>query len=195
MTSSRLARDDFAADDDEGTSGVGIAILVGSSLVAAVLVLLAVLYAAGFEGWRNPPPAPPSASAGADAALTALGRSYLAIADPSNLKLNTEVDAFTTAERGDLAAARADLRAEVATASQFDRQLAAIKFPAATAAIARALIQANQARGRVIARQARARTLAQLRSFNTRHAAADAAVEVQVKRIREALHLPPASSS
>ena len=92
-------------------------------------------------------------------------------------------------------AARADLRAEVATATQFDRQLAAIKFPAAIGALARDLIRANQARGQVITRQARAKTLARMRALNAQHAAADAAVEVQVKRIRQALHLPAASNS
>jgi hypothetical protein len=92
-------------------------------------------------------------------------------------------------------AARADLRAEVATATQFDRQLAAITFPAAIGAVARDLIQANQARGQVITRQARAKTLARMQALNAQHAAADAAVEAQVKRIRQALNLPAASSS
>jgi len=47
----------------------------------------------------------------------------------------------------------------------------------------------------VITWQARAATLARMQALNARHAAADAAVEVQVKRIRQALHLPPASNS
>jgi len=83
----------------------------------------------------------------------------------------------------------------VTTAGLFDRQLAAIKFPAAIEAIARDVIQANQARGRVIARQARAKTLARMQALNAQHQAANAAVEAQVKRLRQALHLPPPSTS
>jgi hypothetical protein len=190
VTSSR-----YAKDDDEETSGVGIALLVAASLLAGVLVILALMYAANFDGWRNVPKAPPDAAAPADAQLAALGRSYLAIADPANQQLNSDVTAFTANERSNLAAARANLRAEVATATRFDRQLAAIRFPAATEAIARDVIQANQARGLVITRQARAKTLARMQAFNAQHQAADAAVEAQVKRLRQALHLPPPSTS
>jgi len=190
VTSSRYAR-----DDDEETSGVGIALLVAGSLLAGVLIILALMYAANFDGWRNIPKAPPDAASTADARLAALGRSYLAIANPANQQLNNEVNAFTASERNNLAAAQSSLKAEVTTAGAFDRKLAAIKFPAAIEAIARDVVRANQARGRVIARQARARTLAQLQSFDARHQAADAAVEAQVKRIRQALHLPPPSGS
>ena len=190
MTSSRYAR-----GGGEEPSGVGIALLVAASLLAAVLVTLALLYAVNFHGWRNAPKAPADSSVAADARLAALGRSYLAIADPANQQLDSDVNAYTASEHSNLAAARANLRAEVATASLFDGQLAAIKFPAAVEAIARDVIQANQARGQVITRQARARTLVRMRAFDGRHAAADAAVEAQVKRICQALHLPPPASS
>ena len=189
MTSSR-----YAGDDGEETSGVGFGLLVASGLLAGVLVILAVLYAANFHGWRNVPKAAADTPAAADAQLAALGRKYLAIANPADQRLNIDGRAYTTNENSNLAAARAGLRAEVTTAGQFDRQLAAIKFPAAVEAIARDVIAANQARVRVITRQARARTLARMRAFNAQDAAADAAVEAQVKRIRQALHLPPASS-
>jgi hypothetical protein len=199
VTSSRFRNSSDEADEayeaEEETSRTGIVLLVAGSLLAGVLVILAVLYAANFHGWRNVPKAPPDAAAATDAQLAALGRSYLAIANPANQQLNIDVNAYTTNQRSNLAAARADLRAEVATATQFDRQLAAIRFPAAAAAIARDLIAANQARGQVITRQARARTLARMQALNAQHAAADAAVEAQVKRIRQALHLPPAASS
>jgi hypothetical protein len=190
VTSSRYAR-----DDGEQTSGVGIALLVAASLLAGVLVILALMYAANFDGWRNVPKTPADAATSTDAQLAALGRSYLAIADPANQQLNNDVNAYTTNQRSNLTAARANLRAEVATATRFDRQLAAIKFPAAVEAIARDVIQANQARGRVITRQARAKTLARMQALNPQHQAANAVVEAQVKRIRQALHLPPASNS
>ena len=176
---------------EEKTPRAGIALLVVSSLLAGVLVILAIMYTVNFDGWRNIPEPPAAAT---DAQLVAAAHRYVAIANPANQQLDKEVTAFTASERDNLAAARADLKAEVATASLFDRQLAAIKFPAAAGAIARDVIQANQARGRVLARQARARTLAAMRALDARHAAADAAVEAQVKRIRVALHLPPASS-
>ena len=187
MTSSRYAR-----DDGEETSGVGIALLVAGSLLAGVLVILAVLYAANFHGWRNIPKAPPDP---AEAQLAAAAHRYLVIANPANQQLAKDVNAYTADVRSNLAAARADLRAEVATATRFDRQLAAIKFPAAAGVIARDLIRANQARGQVITRQARARTLARMQALNAQHAAADAAVEAQVKHIRQALHLPAPANS
>jgi len=196
VASSRFRNDFGEADEayeaEEETSKTGIVLLVAGSLVAGVLVLLALLYAGNFDGWRNIPKAPPDPAA---AQLAAAAHRYLAIANPADQQLNKDVNAYTTNVRSNLAAARANLRAEVATASLFDRKLAAIKFPAAVQAIARDVIQANQARVRVITRQARTRTLVRMQAFDAQHAAADAAVEVQVKRIRQALHLPAPSSS
>jgi hypothetical protein len=166
-------------------------VLIGTAaLVAAVLVVLTVVYALNLPG--QPPPASAGAAAGTPSALA---RRYLAIADPANHRLDVANNGFTASERGNLAAAKADLRAEVATETRFDQQLAAIPFPPAIAAIARAMIRANQARGALTARQARSASLARLRSFDQRHRAADAAVEVQVRLIRKALHLPPPSTS
>ena len=196
MASSRFRNDFGEADEayeaEQETSKTGIVLLVGGSLLAGVLVLLAFMYAVNFDGWRNIPKPPPDPAA---AQLATDAHRYLVIADPANQQLNTDVNAYTANQHSNLAAARADLRAEVATATRFDRQLAAIKFPAAAGAIARDLIQANQARGQVISRQARARTLARMQALNAQHAAADAAVEAQVKRLRQALHLPPPSTS
>jgi len=188
----RFAEADEAYDaDEEETSRTGIALLVAGSLLAGVLVFLALLYAANFDGWRNIPKAPPDPTA---AQLASDAQRYLVIADPANQQLNKDVNAYTADVRSNLAAARADLRAEVVTATRFDRQLAAIKFPAAAGVIARDLIRANQARGQVITRQARAKTLARMQALNAQHAAADAAAEAQVKRIRQALHLPATAS-
>jgi len=195
VTSSRYARTYEDEDEEEEKPGAGLALIIASSLLAGVLLILALMYAANFAGWRNIPPAPPDPAATASAQLAALGHRYLLIANPANQQLNNEVTAFTASERNNLIAARTNLRAEVATASRFNQQLAAIKFPAAIEAIARNVIRVNQARGRVIARQARARTLVRMRTFDARHAAADAAVEAQVKRLRQALHLPAPAAS
>jgi hypothetical protein len=162
---------------------------VTASLIAAVLVVLGVVYAAAPRRGGAAPPA------GADAKLTALAHRYLAIANPANHRLEVVNDGYNANERDNLAAATLDLRAEVATETLFDRQLAEIPFPPRIAAIARALIQANQQRGALTARQARSTSLAQLRSFDQRHRASDAAVEVEVRLIRRALHLPPPSTS
>jgi len=200
VASSRLSNRGGAYEDDEAygydepepANRVGIALLVAGSVLTGVLILLAILYAGNFHGWRNiPKPPPPSA---AEAQLAAAAHRYLVIANPANEKLGNEVTAFTASERSNLAAASAALKAEVATSTQFDRQLAAIKFPAAAAAIARDLITANQARGRILARQARAKTLTAMRALDARSAAAGAAAEAQVKRLRAALHLPATST-
>ena len=66
MTSSRYAR-----DDEEETSGVGIALRVAASLLAGILLILALMYAANFDGWRNVPQAPADAAAPTDAQLAA----------------------------------------------------------------------------------------------------------------------------
>ena len=134
-------------------------------------------------------PTPPSAS------IRRLAADYLAIARPANHRLDGEVDGFGDHRRDDLAEADADLRAEAATERHFDRQLSRIPFPAAIAAIARALIRANQSRIALTRREARSASLARLRSFASTHKAADAAVEVQARDIRKALSLPPPSTS
>lgn len=139
--------------------------------------------------------APSSAPSVSAAGLRALAAEYLAIARPANRQLDHEVDGFEDAQHDDVARATADLRAEVVTERRFDRQLAAIRFPPAIAATAAALIQANHARIRLTRQEARSASAAQLRAFKRRHAAADAAVEVQVKALRQALGLPPPATS
>jgi hypothetical protein len=138
------------------------------------------------------PSSVPSVSA---AGLRALAVQYLAIAKPANRQLDHDVDGFGDDQHDDVAGATADLRAEVTTERRFDRQLAAIGFPPAIAEIAAALIRANHARVHLTLAEARSTTAAELRTFKQRHAAADAAVEVQAKALRKALGLPPPSTS
>jgi hypothetical protein len=140
-------------------------------------------------------PSPPAGHTPQTASIRKLAASYMAIARPANHRLDVEVAAFGHHRRDNLAAAVADLRAEAATERHFDRQLARIRFPAAIAAIARALIAANRRRIALTLGQARSASLAQLRSFTGRHKAADAAVEVPVRAIRKALGLPRPSTS
>ncbi len=160
-----------------------------ASVIAAALVVLGVLalFAPRPKGSDSSPAAAP--------ALSPSAARYLAIAGTANHRLEIANDGYKKDERTKLAAARADLRSEVATETSFDEQLARIPFPLSVASIARALILANEQRGALTARQARSISLAQLRSFDARHAATDAAVEVQVRLIRKALHLPPPTTS
>jgi hypothetical protein len=145
-------------------------------------------------------PSPSSAPAGSAPAVSAAGRralaaQYLAIARPANRQLDHAVDGFGDAQHDDVARATADLRAEVTTERRFDRQLAGIAFPPAIAEIAASLIKANNARVRLTLAEARSGSAARLAAFRKRHAAADAAVEVQVRALRKALGLPPPSTN
>lgn len=190
MTSSRF-RDFDDIDDDRGISERVRRVRL-LTIGAVVLVLLIVAgYFFGRSLRKPPPPAAPPSSA----QLAAAARAYLAIATPSDKQLDVEEDAYADDERDNLAAAKAELRAQVATERLFDTELAAIKFPATVEATAQALIRANEARFRVTLRQARSTTLARLQALDSARKAGDAAVEVQAGLIRKELHLPPVPSS
>jgi hypothetical protein len=152
------------------TSCRGRVLIAASALAAVALVILGVVYLT-----RGP----------------SLASRYLAIANPANYRLDVEVDGYTDAQHDDLAEAKSDLRAEVATEHWFDTHLTAIIFLPHVAAIARTLIRINQQRAAMTALQAQSTSLAHVRAFNRQHAAADAAVETEVKAIRRALNLPP----
>jgi hypothetical protein len=57
------------------------------------------------------------------------------------------------------------------------------------------MVRANEARIALTERQARAGTLAGMRGLDSRHRAADAALEAQARLIRIYLRLPPPSTS
>lgn len=171
-----------------------------SALGSAAVICLA-LAAAGCGPPQHPAARPsdqpghrPGASSAAPS-IRALAADYLAIAKPANHRLDVEVSAYAKHASHDLAAAAAALRAQAATERQFDRQLAAIPFPPAIDATARALIGVNEIRVRLTEQQAAATSLPALLSFTGRHRAADAEVEAQVRVIRAELGLPPPESS
>lgn len=120
---------------------------------------------------------------------------YMAIALPANHRLDKEVASYNDHAHHDLAGAEAALRAEAATERWFDRRLLAIAFPPAVEATARALVRVNNLRIALTSNQARTRTIAELVAYGARHRAADAAVEVKVRIIREQLGLPPPENS
>ena len=167
--------------------------------MATVSCLMVLAAGCGSGQPASPSPRPTSPRQSSPAAPSSrtrtLAASYLAIAKPANHSLDTEVNGFTRNERSNLIAAEADLRAQAVTERWFDRRLLQLSFPAPIEAIVRALIRVNQSRAALADRQARSASVAQLRSFASRHKAADAAVEVQVRIIRADLGLPPPSTS
>jgi hypothetical protein len=163
-------------DDQRRKSSLGLILIVAGSVLSTILLILAWSYYKGTPA-------------------RLLAFSYTSIADPSDQALEAEVNSYTKNEHGNLAAARSALKREVATELAFNKQLAKIQFPASIAAISQALIQANQKRSQLIQQQAQSPTLARMRSLDSAHRAADAVVEVQVRAIRQALGLPPPSTS
>ncbi|HEX9354020.1 MAG TPA: hypothetical protein VF933_09425 [Streptosporangiaceae bacterium] len=169
-----------------------------ASTWAAVILLVLVPLVGGCSTAHQPgragPGRPPGSTAGRGG-LRALASAYLAIAEPANRRLDTEVDGFTDHEHHDLPAAEAALRGEAATERRFDRLLREIPLPPPLAATALALIRANERRAALTGAQARSSSVARLVSFDGRHRAADAAVEAQVRILRRDLGLPPPADS
>ena len=169
---------------------------------AGLVLAGAVLLAAGCTGTGQPAatapspasPAAPAAQAISPAQRKAAARSYLAIARPANRRLETDFDGLDD-HRGDLAAARADLRDAAATERQFDRRLLALKLPAAAETVARLLVTANEARARLTTAAAASTSLSQLHRYEPRLTAANQPVEEAVRVIRSQLGLPPPETS
>jgi hypothetical protein len=148
---------------------------------------------------------------------------YEGIVTPASKQLNADMATYRASERHNLVAAEAALSAEVTTEQALDNSLAAVAFtpqnratalalitnaassgnpvPSAavtftpqTTVIADALVQADQALAKLTARQARSSSLRQLRSFNKRAQVADAAVQAEMKLLRNALATPPTAN-
>lgn len=133
---------------------------------------------------RTTEPARPVSTAAAAAA-------YLAVATPANHRLDVDFDRLDGSDRGDLPAARADLRDIAATEHAFDRSLARLALPPAAAAAARTLISANEARADLTACAAEATSLPRLDGLRPRLTAANVPVERAVTSTRADLGLPP----
>jgi hypothetical protein len=191
VTSARGGYDQMRADT---------VIVVAVSVLAAVLVIAGLVYAAG-TGARH---RAALAAAGCEPNLSRSGlqcttaqmlvSQYMTITTPSVQQLNADVSAYTANERHHLAAAEAALRAEVMAENAFAASLARFPFPPAIAGIARELIAADHACGELTAEQARSSSLTQLRSFNKRVRAASAAVQTDMNLVRKALAPPPTAN-
>jgi len=167
---------------------------------AGLVLAGAALLAAGCAGAGRPAPAVP-ASPTAPAVQTlspaerrAAAREYLAIARPANRRLDADFDGLGD-DRGNLAAARADLRDAAATERRFDRRLLALDLPPATETVARLLVTANEARARLTTAAAASTSLSQLHRYQPRLTAANQPVEEAVRVIRSQLGLPPPETS
>ncbi|HEY1319862.1 MAG TPA: hypothetical protein VGF32_06425 [Streptosporangiaceae bacterium] len=137
-----------------------------------------------------------TATTATTAELTAMAARYMAIARPANRELDHEFDGFDDhIKDGDLAAARADLRAAVVTERRFDRQLIALSFPPRTEPFVRLLYRVNQARAELTSTAAGVTSLRELRGYQRRLDAANAPVEDAVRVIRGQLGLPPPDTS
>jgi hypothetical protein len=175
----------------------------GASLVTAGSVLLgSALLAAGCASSGPPTRSPASQSpaargtAATTAELTAMAARYMAIARPANRELDHKFDSFDDhIKDGDLAAARADLRAAVVTERRFDRQLIALSFPPRTEPFVRLLYRVNQARAELTSTAAGVTSLRELRGYQRRLDAANEPVEDPVRVIRAQLGLPPPDTS
>jgi hypothetical protein len=137
------------------------------------------------------PSAPPSSPPLTTAQRRKLARQYLAVAEPANKALDHEVDEFEDAQHDDLAKAIDALHGQARVERSFDQKLAAIDFPPPVSTIAHLLVLANQDRIALTLEEAKATSVAGLAVFRKRHAAADEAVERQVRLIRKLLGLPP----
>jgi hypothetical protein len=184
-----------------------------TSLVTAGSVLLgSALLAAGCASSAPPAQDPASQSpasqgpasqgpaahgtAGTTAELTARAARYMAIARPANRELDHEFDGFDDQIKdGDLAAARADLRAAVVTERRFDRQLIALSFPPRTEPFVRLLYRVNQERAELTSTAAGVTSLRELRGYQRRLDAANEPVEDPVRVIRGQLGLPRPDTS
>jgi len=184
-----------AAGGREQTRAGAIMLAVISAL-SAVLVIAGLFYATGTAGRDQAALAAagcePGLSSEAQPCITQpmLASEYLAILTPATGQVNVDDGAYAADEARDLRAAEAALTAEVSADQAFDASLGGIRFPPAITPLAQALIRADQARARLLAEQARSSSLAQLRSFDQRVQASDAAVQADMRRLLRAIDAP-----
>jgi hypothetical protein len=182
--------------DKQGRAAVASLVTTGSALLGTALL------AAGCASSGPPAQSPAShrpaarGTAATTAELTAMAARYMAIARPANRELDHEFDGFDDhVKDGDLAPARADLRAAVVTERPFDRQLIALSFPPRTEPFVRLLYRVNQARAALTSTAAGVTSLRELRGYAKRLDAANGPVEDAVRVIRAQLGLPPPDTS
>jgi hypothetical protein len=190
-----LTSETYAEGGRRQLTAGGIMIMI-SSCLSALLLIAAIIYALG-AGERTQAAL---TAAGCEPTLTPsmqqcttqpiLKGQYLAVITPATQQLNTDAAAYAASEGDHLAVAEAALTAEVTSERALDANLTAFAFPPAIKPLARALISANQARATLTAEQARSSSLSRMRSFDHQVQLADAAVQTQMRLVRNAVDTP-----
>jgi hypothetical protein len=190
-----LTSETYAEGGRRQPTAGGIMIMI-SSCLSALLLIAAIIYALGAGGREQAA----LAAAGCEPTLTPsmqpcttqpiLASHYLAVITPATQQLNTDAAAYAASEGDHLAVAEAALTAEVTSERALDANLTAFAFPPAIKPLARALISANQARATLTAEQARSSSLSRMRSFDHQVQLADAAVQTQMRLVRNAVDTP-----
>jgi hypothetical protein len=155
------------------TNITGFLLLAMGSVVAAVLVVLAVPYYAGSSA--------------------RIGSLYTNTAGPADRLLAADLSAYGVNRNRNLAAAKLDLSNEVKAETAFDNQLGTITFPPAPDPHADQLIAADAKRIALIKLQLKTTSLRKLRALDPQVQAASAAVDAQIKIMRADLGLPAVS--
>ena len=151
----------------------GFLLIAMGSLVAALLLILAVPYYAG-----------------SSARIASL---YTNAAGPADRILAADIQAYSVNRLRNLAAAKSDLSNEVKAETAFENQLGTITFPAAPDPHAEQLTAADAKRIKLIKLQLQVKSLRKLRALDSQVQAASAAVDAQVKILRTDLGLPAVS--
>jgi len=189
----------YARGGEESTFAGGVILAIIASL-ASVLVIMGLVYAAGTPARHQRA----LAAAGCEPNLSPDGlqcttvwmleRRYTAITTSALGQLNTDVAAYTANEFSNLAAAKASVTVQVATARALDAKLSQFPFPPAVAPRANALIHAVLARVKVMTEQAGSTSLVQLRSFNAEVDADGVVIQKDLDLVRTALFTRPTAA-
>jgi hypothetical protein len=188
---------EMSASGGERDTAAGRIILMASSILAAVLVLAGLFYATGTSGRHKAALAAaecePNLSPSGLQCTTVqmLNGQYMAIVTPAVQQLNIDEAAYTANEGRSLATAEVALTSEITSERELDARLASFPFPPGVSPVVKALIQANQARANLTAEQARSSSLTQMRSFNQQIDVDGAAVQKEMKLLRNALGSRP----
>jgi hypothetical protein len=192
-----LASETYAGGDQEQLASAGGIIIMASAALAALLLIGALIYSTGI-GQRHL-----AALAAADCepnlspsglqctTVQMLTSEYLAIFNPASQQLTADVSAYTATERNNLGAAKATLAAEAATERAFDNRMANFPFPPTAVPTAKAMIAADQSLASLTAKQAGSASMTRMRSFDHRVLVSTAAVETELKLLRQALAVLP----
>jgi hypothetical protein len=182
-----------AGPDDTETGKI---ILVVVAALSALLVIAGLIYATGTGGRQQAAltaaGCEPGLSSNAHDCVTQpmLAREYQAMLTPATRQLTLDEGMYTLNETGHLAAAEAALTSARATARALDAGLAGLGFPPAITPLVQALIRADASRTRLLAEQARSSSLTQLRSYDHRVKAANAAVLARMNVVGQAVSAP-----